>query len=246
LDAVTRVAWLDLGCGASGDMLLGAAVSAGAPLAAVEKAVGALGLPIRLAADDVERAGLRATRVRVLSDETDPPHRHWSDVRSLLDGADLDPVVRGQAHRVFAALAEAEGAVHGIPAEAVHFHEVGAHDAIGDVVGVVAALHELGVDDLVASPVALGGGTVSAEHGVLPVPVPAVLQLFRASGAPSYGGDVPFELCTPTGAALVTTLVSSWGPMPAMTISDVGVGAGTRDLADRANVVRLVVGVRHG
>ena len=223
-------------------MLLGATVGAGASLAAVEKAVTALGLPIRLVADDVDRAGLRAVRVRVLSDEPDPPHRHWSDVRALLDAADLDPAVRAGAHRAFAALAEAEGAVHGIPAEDVHFHEVGAHDAVGDVVGVVAALHELGIEELVATPIALGGGTVRAEHGVLPVPVPAVLQLLRASGAPSYGGDVAFELCTPTGAALVTTLTASYGPMPAMTITDTGLGAGDRDLPDRANVVRLVIG----
>lgn len=225
-------------------MLLGAAIGAGASRAVAEKAVSALGLPIRLVADDVERAGLRATRVRVVSDEPDPPHRHWSDIRALLDAADLDPAVRAGAHRAFAALAEAEGAVHGIPAEDVHFHEVGAHDAVGDVVGVVAALHDLGIDELTATPVALGGGTVTAEHGVLAVPVPAVLQLFRSSGAPSYGGDVPHELCTPTGAALVTTLVRGYGPMPAMSVGEVGLGAGTRDLPDRANVVRLVVGER--
>ncbi|HVU74131.1 MAG TPA: LarC family nickel insertion protein [Mycobacteriales bacterium] len=241
---MTRIGWLDLGCGASGDMLLGAAVAAGASLAAVEKAVTSLGLPIRIVVDDVERAGLRATHVRVLSDEPDPPHRHWSDIRGLLDAADLDVEVRAGAHRAFAALAEAEGAVHGVPAEHVHFHEVGAHDAVGDVVGVVAALHDLGVTELSATPVALGSGTVTAEHGVLPVPVPAVLQLFRASGAPSYGSDVPFELCTPTGAALVTTIVRSYGPMPAMAIAEVGLGAGTRDLVDRANVVRLVLGER--
>lgn len=226
-------------------MLLGAAIGAGASLAAVEKAVTSLGLPIRLVAEDVDRAGLRAVHVRVLSGEPDPPHRHWSDIRALLDAADLDPVVRAGAQRAFAALAEAEGAVHGIPAEDVHFHEVGSHDAVGDVVGVIAALHELGIEELTATPVALGGGTVRAEHGLLPVPVPAVLQLLRGSAAPSYGGDADGadgELCTPTGAALVTTLVASYGAMPAMQVREVGVGAGTRDRPGRANVVRLVVG----
>jgi uncharacterized protein (TIGR00299 family) protein len=225
-------------------MLLGAAVGAGASLVVVEKAVAALGLPIRLTVSAVERAGLHATQVVVHSEEPDPPHRHWSDVQALLDAADLDPAVRDTAHRAFAALAAAEGAVHGIPAEDVHFHEVGAHDAIGDVVGVCAALHDLGISELTATPIALGGGTVRAEHGVLSVPVPAVLQLLRSAHAPSYGGDVPFELCTPTGAVLVTTLVSRYGPMPALSVRDIGIGAGSRELTDRANVVRLVVGDR--
>jgi len=220
-------------------MLLGALVGAGAPLDAVRGAVAALGLPVGLEVDTVRRAGLAATRVRVTASEAEPPRRTWSDVRRLLDSAPLDPPVAATAHAAFAALAEAEGAVHGIPATDVHFHEVGAHDAIGDVVGVCAAVAALGLNRLVATPVALGGGSVRAAHGVLPVPAPAVLQLLR--GIPSYGGPVDLELCTPTGAALLRTLVDAWGPLPAMRIGAVGVGAGGRELGDRANVVRLVL-----
>ncbi len=154
--------------------------------------------------------------------------------------SDLDEPVRDAALATFARLAEAEAAVHGSTPDEVHFHEVGALDAIADVVGVCAGLHHLGLERLVVSPVALGGGHVVTEHGRLPVPAPAVSALLV--GAPSYGGPVEVELCTPTGAALLVTHAAGWGPQPAMATSSIGVGAGGRELDGHANVLRLLVG----
>jgi hypothetical protein len=177
----------------------------------------------------------------VTTSETVVPHRTWRDVRDLLDAADLAPGVRGVAHRVFERLAVAEGAVHGIGADEVHFHEVGAHDAIGDVVGACAGFAWLGAQVHVG-PIALGGGTAMAGHGVIPIPGPAVLALLAGSGAVAHGGPVDVELCTPTGAALLLTLADAFGPMPAMTVGQVGLGAGTRVLPDRLGALRLVLG----
>uniref|UniRef100_UPI0010415785 LarC family nickel insertion protein n=1 Tax=Candidatus Protofrankia californiensis TaxID=1839754 RepID=UPI0010415785 len=168
--------------------------------------------------------------------------RTWPDVRRLLTQAPLTDTVREQAVATFAALAEAEAIVHGIPADDVHFHEVGALDALADVVGVCAGIAALGLDRLVVSAVALGGGSARTEHGVLPIPGPAVLELLRAAGLPGYGGPVDVELCTPTGAALVATHADAFGPLPPMRVHAIGVGAGRRDTPGRPNVVRLVVG----
>jgi uncharacterized protein (TIGR00299 family) protein len=148
--------------------------------------------------------------------------------------------VRALAHDVFCRLAEAEGRVHGHPAEDVHFHEVGALDAIADVVGVCAGIVHLGLSRVVVSSVSVGGGTVVTEHGRLPVPPPAVVELLR--GVPTSGGPVDLELCTPTGAALLTTLADEWGSQPAMAVSHVGVGAGGRDPEGHANVLRVLLG----
>ncbi len=235
-----RLGWLDLSFGASGDMLLGALVGAGVPLAVLSKAVAALDLPIELRSEQVLRAGIAATRVVVDAPEATQPHRTWSQVRSLLERLPEQLGIR--ANVVFAALAAAEGRVHGIDPETVHFHEVGALDALADVVGVCAGVAHLQLDALTASPVALGGGSIRTSHGVLPVPGPAVLALLSAAGAPAVGGPVEHELCTPTGAALVTALVSAWGALPALRVGAVGVGAGAREISGRPNVVRLVVG----
>jgi pyridinium-3,5-bisthiocarboxylic acid mononucleotide nickel chelatase len=240
---VTRLGWLDLSCGASGDMLLGALVGAGVDLAVIAGAVGALDLPVTLAASAVRRAGLAATKVDVAA-APDGTARPWHDVRTRLVAAPLAPGVRDRALAAFGALAAAEALVHGVAADDVHFHEVGALDAIADIVGVAAGLEALGLAELHASPVALGGGTAATAHGTLPVPGPAVLELLRAAGAPAFGGPVDVELCTPTGAALVTTAAGGYGPMPVLTATAVGTGAGGRDLPGRPNVVRLVIGER--
>jgi uncharacterized protein (TIGR00299 family) protein len=237
---VTRVGWLDLGNGVAGDMLLGAVVGAGVPLADVAAALEPLQLPITLRAEDVRRGGLRAVRVVVEAPEAGQPARCWSDVRRLL-GRLPDPL-RTSAVEVFGALARAEAAVHGVAEEDVHFHEVGALDAVADVVGVCAGMAALRLDRLVASPIALGGGRARTAHGTIPVPGPAVLALLEAAGAPGHGGPDEEELATPTGVALATTLASGFGPMPALRPTVTGTGAGTRDPAGRPNVVRLVVG----
>jgi uncharacterized protein (TIGR00299 family) protein len=235
------IGWVDATAGASGDMLLGALLDAGVPLDVLSRAVTAVSPePVRLSATDERRGGLAATRCQVeVADSS--THRTWSDVRALLNrAAALDPGVRERAAQVFARLAGAEAAAHGIPVGDVHFHEVGALDAIADVVGVCAGFAHLGLDALVVSPVAVGSGRVEGAHGSLPVPVPAVVELLR--GVPSLAGPGTAESCTPTGAALLTGLASSYGPQPPMTVTSVGVGAGGRDPSTHANVVRLLVG----
>jgi uncharacterized protein (TIGR00299 family) protein len=234
------IGWVDASSGASGDMLLGALAGAGVPTPVLQGAVDAVAPePVRLEVQQVARAGLAATRCQVDLPDT-ARHRAWRDVRALLDGADLAAAVRQRAHDVFARLAAAEASVHGTEPDDVHFHEVGALDAIADVVGVCAGLEHLGLERLVVSPVAVGSGTVTAAHGTLPVPAPAVVALLR--GVPSYAGALEMELCTPTGAALLTSYATGWGPQPAMSVEHVGVGAGGRDPEGRPNVLRLLVG----
>jgi pyridinium-3,5-bisthiocarboxylic acid mononucleotide nickel chelatase len=234
------IGWLDLSAGASGDMLLGALVDAGVPLDVPAAAVAALPVErIHLVAEPVTRHGLGATRVHVRAPES-AAHRTWADVRALLTGAALPPAVREGALAVFERLAVAEGRVHRVPPEQVHFHEVGALDALADVVGVVAGFEHLGLDRLTASPVALGSGSARGAHGVVPIPGPAVLDLL--TGVPVVAGAVPAEMCTPTGAALLAARVSEWTTLPPMRVERVGTGAGGRDPVELPNVVRLVLG----
>jgi uncharacterized protein (TIGR00299 family) protein len=231
---------LDLAAGASGDMLLGALVDAGVPLEVPAEAVAALPVePILLTLEQVTRHGLGATRVHVHAPAS-PYRRTWRDVREILAAADLAPAVRDGALAVFERLAVAEGRVHRVAPDEVHFHEVGALDALADVVGVVAGFEHLGLDRLTASPVALGSGSTRGAHGVIPVPAPAVLELLR--GAPVLSGPVPAETCTPTGAALLAARVDEWTTLPALRVQRVGVGAGGRDPEEIPNVARLVLG----
>ena len=234
------IGWLDLAAGASGDMLLGALVDVGVPLDVLGAAVAALPVePVTLTAEAVTRHGLGATRVHVHAPPSDV-HRTWSDVRALLAAAALPAPVRDGALAVFERLAVAEGRVHRVPAEDVHFHEVGALDALADVVGVVAGLEHLALDRLTASPVALGSGSARGAHGVVPVPGPAVLELL--AGVPVLAGPVPAEACTPTGAALLAARVQEWTTLPPMRVLRVGSGAGGRDPVQLPNLVRLVLG----
>jgi uncharacterized protein (TIGR00299 family) protein len=234
-----KVGHVDPFSGASGDMLLGAVVDAGVGLGDIVAALTGLGLEgWALTAEPALRGGIGATRVLVATHE-DGVVRTWANVRERIGGADLPAVVKTRALATFRRLAEAEARIHRRDVERVHFHEVGALDAIIDVVGVCAGLHLLGIESLSCGPVAQGVGMARSEHGLLPIPAPAVLELLR--GAPTYATGVPAELCTPTGAALLAEWTSSWGPMPALVVDRVGYGAGSRDL-DRPNVVRLVVG----
>ncbi|MGZ4471391.1 MAG: nickel pincer cofactor biosynthesis protein LarC [Nocardioidaceae bacterium] len=234
------IGWVDASSGASGDMLLGALVAAGVPLSVLGDAVAAVAPEhVALAPEAVTRNGFAATRCHVeVADSV--THRTWKDVAGLLAAADLDEPVRARAHATFERLATAEATVHGTSPDDVHFHEVGALDAIADVVGVCAGLVHLGLERLVVSPVAVGSGRITGAHGTMPVPPPAVAELLR--GAPSYAGGVAMELCTPTGAALLTTHATSYGPQPPMTVTTIGVGAGGRDPQGHANVLRLFVG----
>jgi uncharacterized protein (TIGR00299 family) protein len=229
------IGWLDAQAGASGDMLLGALVDAGVPLTALQADLDELDLDLRLTAAPTTRGGLAATKVDVLAPDAHE-HRSWADVRVLLDRLS-HPELPQEAFR---RLAEAEAAVHGTSPDEVTFHEVGALDALADVVGVCAGFRHLGLERLVCSPVSLGSGTARGAHGPLPVPVPAVLRLL--DGAPVQAGPAPFESTTPTGAALLATLVDAWGPLPPMQLGRTGAGAGSRDTDAVCNAVRLVLG----
>jgi uncharacterized protein (TIGR00299 family) protein len=235
------IGWLDAQAGASGDMLLGALVDAGVPLEVLQADLDQLDLGLVLTAEPVTRAGLAATKVEVLvdggpADAAPSLHRSWADVRALLDRL-AHP---GPAQEAFRRLAEAEAAVHGTSAEDVSFHEVGALDSLGDVVGVCAGFRHLGLARLVCSPVSLGSGTTRGAHGPLPVPAPAVLRLLDR--VPVQAGPAPYESTTPTGAALLATLVDDWGPLPPMQLGRTGAGAGSRDTDAVCNALRLVLG----
>ena len=233
-------AWIDATAGIAGDMLLGALLDAGADVGAVRAAVTSV-VPGEVAVEvgDVRRAALRATRVEVVSTTDAHPHRAWPDIRTLLQEAPLAPEVRGSALAAFGLLADAEAHVHGVAPDEAVFHEVGSWDSIADVVGVCAALADLRVTDLTASPVALGSGRIRAAHGDLPVPAPAVLELARGWGVLPGGAG---EWTTPTGMALVRALAARCGPFPPMVVGAIGIGAGSRDPADHANVTRVVLG----
>ncbi|MPZ88872.1 MAG: nickel pincer cofactor biosynthesis protein LarC [Nitriliruptorales bacterium] len=234
-----RLGHVDPFSGASGDMLLGAAIDAGAGVGAVRGVLAGLRLDgWHLEAAEVTRGGIGATVVRVQADEA-APARDWAAIRRLLVEADLPEPVRRRALATFERLAAAEARIHRVPPERVHFHEVGGVDAIVDVVGVCAGLYLLGLERLSASPVPLGSGSVHTTHGELPVPAPAVLELLR--GCAVVGLDTGGELCTPTGAALLAEWVDRWGPPPAMTVESAGYGGGRRDPA-RPNVLRLILG----
>ncbi len=240
-----RCAWIDASAGASGDMLLGALLDAGAPLEAVAAAIAALGVePIEIRPRQVRRHGLRATKAEVVVHDT-AARRTVGDVLALAAAAKLAPAVGAFATDVFRVLGTAEAAVHGEDLAQVHLHEVGALDSLADVVGCAAALDSLGLLEpnarVVVGSLALGSGSVETAHGLLPIPVPAVLAILAGRGVPVVaGGDG--ELCTPTGAALLATLAKEWGALAPMRIDSTGVGAGSADPPERANVLRVVLG----
>ena len=236
------LAFFDPLSGISGDMALGALLDAGLPLAVLEAELAKL--PVggyRLDVQETEQYGLRGTHVEVQLEETEQPHRHLADIRAILHDSDLAPAVREQALAVFTTLAEAEAHVHGTTVEAVHFHEVGAVDAIVDVVGTVAGLAWLGVRECYCGPLPLpfGGGLGRSAHGPLPLPGPATLHILAAVAAPTRPHDTDRELVTPTGAALAATLCRF--TQPAFRLRRVGVGYGTRPLP-WPNALRIILG----
>jgi uncharacterized protein (TIGR00299 family) protein len=234
------LAWFHCFAGIAGDMALGSLVDAGADLDEVRALLGRL--PVsgwELEVEATMRGGIAATRA-VVHAADDGVVRTYAHISGLVDEARLPQRVRDRAQATFATLAEVEGRLHRRPTEQVHFHEVGSLDAIVDVVGTCSALEVLGVGEVWASPVATGTGMVRTAHGILPNPAPAVVELLR--GAPTYGRDVQVELTTPTGAALLAATVTGWGPLPAMTVTATGFGAGTRDLEGLPNLTQVVIG----
>jgi uncharacterized protein (TIGR00299 family) protein len=237
---VTRIGYLDCVGGLAGDMLVAALLDAGGDENVLRALPGQLGLgEVEVTVERVERQGVGALHVSFPA-PGDPGHRTWRTIRELLGAATLPGDVGRRSLAVFERLAEAEARVHGIPADDVHFHELGAVDTLMDVCGAVSLLAALGVDELACSPLPVARGTVQTDHGALPVPAPAAAELLR--GAPLYGVPEGAELVTPTGAALAAELVSRWGELPPLTLEAIGYGAGTRDLPDRANVVRIFLG----
>lgn len=234
---------VDCPTGLAGDMLLAACFDLGVPRAVVEEPLASLGLAgaYQLTVEEASSGGLRGLRLQVSASGDRQPHRRWGDLRAQIEAAALAEPLRQRVLRVFAALAAAEARVHGMPEEAVHFHEVGAIDSLVDVVGVCAAITHLAPDRLLCQPPPAGRGTVATAHGVLPVPVPAVLELARQHRLPFRGGeDQPEgELTTPTGLALMAVLADNFAPWPSFAVDGLGVGLGHRQL-DRPNLLRLI------
>ena len=242
-----KIGYFDCGSGAAGDMILGAMVSAGLSPDELRAALGGLRLEgWTLEARPVVKQGFAAIRVEVHAADTHT-HRHLRQITRLIEDADLPPAVRERAIRIFTRLAEAEARAHGTSIEKVHFHEVGAMDAIIDIVGAAIGVERLGLERIVCSPIAVGGGAVRCAHGVMPVPTPATAELLK--GVPLVGeprsdpaAEPPGELTTPTGAAILTTLASEYGSLPPMVIRAVGGGAGGRETPGLPNILRLFVG----
>ncbi len=258
-----RVAYFDAFSGVSGDMTVGALIDAGADSKELIHGLEHLNLGAAYQTEKVNRFGIAATKFHVLEGEGTPHHhapgeshdhthngeshshhghRSLSQILELIDAATIPGPVKTNSKKVFQRLGEVEAAIHGVPLNDVHFHEVGAVDSIADIVGACYGLHLLEVEDVFCSPVNVGSGTAKMAHGVLPVPAPATAALLREK--PVYVDGPAVELTTPTGAAIVSTLASAFGPMPPVAIHSLGYGAGTKDFKDRANVLRITIGER--
>jgi len=268
---VARVLYLECASGAAGDMILGALLDAGLPADELRRALGSLGVDAELHISKVLRAGVTATHFRVAEKAVaahahhdhghdhghhhdhghDHHHHHHHDhdghrslkeIAHLIGHSALSTAGKARAVALFRQLAEAEAAIHGLTVDEVHLHEVGALDSIVDIVGAVFAFEWFAIEDIVASPLNVGGGTVEIAHGTFPLPAPATVKLL--TGVPVYSTGAQMELVTPTGALLVSNYAKSYGPMPAMTIAAAGYGAGTADRPGVPNVVRVVIGER--
>jgi len=234
------IAYFDCFAGVSGDMVLGALVDAGADLRAIEAELRKLGLDgWTISAEKVMRGAISATHVKVATTESHH-HRGLRVILERIEGANLTPRAAERARRIFTRLAEAEGKVHRIPVDQVHFHEVGAVDSIVDIVGAAIGFELLGIDEFACSKLDVGGGQIKTQHGLLPVPAPATAELLR--GAPAYSSGIERELVTPTGAAIATALSTSYVEIPPMTLRAIGYGAGSANFTEKANVLRILIG----
>ena len=240
-----RTLYFDCFAGISGDMTLGALVDAGADARALTERLALLGVDgYEIGFEKVDRSGISATRANVRLTREEKQHRHLSHIEKIIGDSRLDDSVKGRALKIFRRLGEAEARVHDVPVERIHFHEVGALDAIVDVVGACICFELLGVERFVASALHVGSGTVEMAHGRFPVPPPAVAELLR--GAPVYSTDIVGELVTPTGAAIVATVCEEFGALPRMRVGATGYGAGGREYRNFPNVLRVLVGESEG
>jgi uncharacterized protein (TIGR00299 family) protein len=237
-------AYFDCFAGVAGDMFVASLLDAGADFDHLQSSLARLDLPkTGVRWEKVHKSHIVGTRFIVEPPEGEQPHRHLHHLLELIDAANLTPHATKMAHAVFHRLGEAEARVHGMPIEKVHFHEVGAIDSIIDIVGACIALDQMGVTRIVSSAMPLGSGTVQCDHGTLPVPAPATVQLMQ--NFPVTPGLAPGELTTPTGAALLTALAETFGAIPEMRINAVGYGAGTRELDGVPNLLRVFIGKEH-
>lgn len=235
-----RTLYFDCFAGASGDMILGALVAAGADARALQEQLALLDVAgFEISFETVDRSGISATHA-VVRTADEKQHRHLSAILKIIAESRLSETVKARASRIFERLGEAEARVHNVPVEKIHFHEVGALDAIVDVVGACAGFELLGIERFVSSSLHVGSGTVEMAHGRFPVPPPAVVELLR--DAPVYATDIKGELVTPTGAAIISTVCAEFGALPAMRVAASGYGAGTRQYKDFPNVLRVMIG----
>jgi uncharacterized protein (TIGR00299 family) protein len=237
---MAKILYIDAFSGISGDMFLGALIALGLDAALVEQEVGRLGIRARVSVAKAKRNGIEATDVTVVDEEPDAVERDYAAIKDLLESRMTEGRARDTALSIFSLLADAEARVHGTTKEKVHFHEVGAVDSIVDIVGVSLGLAALEVGRVISSPLPLGRGFVKTRHGVLPLPAPATVLLLE--GVPVVDAGVEGELVTPTGAAIVKTVADDFTGFPPMAVEATGYGAGDRELFDRPNVLRLVVG----
>jgi len=237
-----RIAYFDTFSGVSGDMTLGAFISAGVPLEALREGIARLGLHgVELEASHIVRGGITAVRLDVVISRAEKKHRHLSDILELIGGSDLSPRVREDAAKIFTEMGKAEAKIHNTAIEKVHFHEVGAVDSIVDIVGAAFCMELAGIERVYSSPVRLGsGGFVDTDHGRLPLPGPAAVEILR--GYPTVLTAVPFELTTPTGAAIIRALSSGTLAEEQISVADVGYGAGTREIPEIPNLLRIIIG----
>lgn len=235
-----KIIYLDCMSGISGDMTLGALVDLGVDLETIQRGIDSLGLPsCKLETEEVKRYGFRATNLTV-KHEPEHAHRHLHHITDMIDGSSLTTPQKQLATDIFTKLAEAEAKVHGSTLQKVHFHEVGAVDSIADIVGAAIGFDLLGVDKVVCSPIPTGHGFIEIAHGRVSIPAPATAELLK--GVPLAQIDVEAELTTPTGAAIVATLATDFGPLPAMKIESIGFGAGDKEFDKHANVLRAICG----
>jgi uncharacterized protein (TIGR00299 family) protein len=236
-----KIAYLDCFSGVSGDMFLGSLLDAGLPFHELRECL--LTLPINGYQINIKREArneIFGTRFLVSLDEGINDHRGLKTIREVIAQGDLSETVKEKSIKIFESLAKVEGEIHNRPPEEVHFHEVGAVDSIIDIVGTVYALERLHIESLYVSPLPLGSGFVMTAHGKIPVPAPATIALLK--GVPVFEAGIPYEMVTPTGAALIKGLAASFGSMPSMVVQEVGYGVGTRDLPDRPNLLRILIG----
>jgi len=237
-----KLAYFDCFSGVSGDMSLGACLDLGMDLAILRQELDKLNLPgIEIKTRQIRRSGISGTKADVIVEERGHPHRHLKDIEQIINSSSLQPQVKDLSLKIFSRLAEVEAKIHATSVDQIHFHEVGALDSIVDIVGAAICLNTLEIDEVFCSKINVGTGFVRCQHGIMPVPAPATLELLR--GVPIYSYGPEMELVTPTGAAIITAICQNFGRLPGALVEKIGYGAGQRDL-EIPNLLRVMLGRR--